>query len=145
MCVWGLQAAVRALARMLRRMPAREAEAALQPELLPRLFQALAHPTADVRKAVRIYPLSACTPAAYPALASVTVRMPAPVPTSLACPCAGPGAPAVKRSRRVSHAAKAHQTPERGGSVTYFVTPALAMCLPSWRAHRRGCYLQSGS
>ncbi|KAK9843845.1 hypothetical protein WJX81_008697 [Elliptochloris bilobata] len=46
------QAAVRTLARVLRRMPAGEAAAALQPDLLPRLFQAFAHPAADVRKAV---------------------------------------------------------------------------------------------
>lgn len=44
---------VRALARVLRRMPADAAAAALQPELLPRLFQAFEHPAADVRKAVR--------------------------------------------------------------------------------------------
>jgi len=44
---------VRALTRALRRMPPDAAAAALQPELLPRLFAAFAHPAADVRKAVR--------------------------------------------------------------------------------------------
>lgn len=52
-----MQAVVRALARVLRHMPADAAAAALQPELLPRLFQAFEHPAADVRKAVRRSPV----------------------------------------------------------------------------------------